>query len=190
VVLISAHNGYPRWLESGADFLEIDIRRTADGVIILSHDEPPPGVDHVRFDDVLRDAAQRVGLQLDLKEPGYEIELVRRALGSLTPDKLAVTTGMDDSIRIVKGNFPEIRAGLTLSEKLTDSTLVRIERCHADFIALDHRYLRWYETSTTPIWVWTVDDKRSMSRYVKISAVEAIITNRPDIALVFRKGRS
>lgn len=189
-MLISAHDGYPRWLESGADLLEIDIRRKADGTIILSHDEPQPGVDHVRFDAVVHDVSGRVGLQLDLKEPGYEIDVVRHALASISPDRLAVTTAIDDSIRNVKEHFPEIRGGLTLGEELSESTLMRIERCHADFIALDHRYLRWYKGFTMPIWVWTVDDKRSMKRYLETSGVEAIITNRPDAALRLRKDRS
>lgn len=189
-MLISAHDGYPRWLESGADYVEIDIRRTTGNVIILSHDEPRPGVDQVRFDEVLRTAARSVGLQLDLKDTGYEIELLLQALESVAPDRLVVTTAIDESIRIVKDHFPEIRAGLTLGEKLTETTLQRIERCHANFIALDHRYLRWYKRFPIPLWVWTVDDESSMKRYLKIGVIEAIITNRPDIALRLMKDRS
>ena len=189
-MLISAHDGYPRWLESGADFLEIDVRRTADGLTVLSHDEPQPAVDHLGFDEVLRAAARRVGLQLDLKEPGYEIEVVRHALESVAPEQLAVTTAIDESIRMLKDHFPEIRAGLTLGEQLAESTVRRVERCHADFIALNHHYLRWYKGFTVPIWVWTVDDERSMKRYLNNDRVEAIITNRPDIALRLRKDRS
>ena len=41
-----------------------------------------------------------------------------------------------------------------------------------------------------PIWVWTVDDKRLMQRFIKDRRIEAIITNRPDLALRLRSERA
>jgi glycerophosphoryl diester phosphodiesterase len=186
VLIVSAHQGYPRLLNSGADFLEIDIRRNKDGVTVISHDEPRPGRKHVTLDEVLDAAAGRVGLQLDLKEPGYEVELIRSALDRLPPDKLVVTTEVEDSIRLIKDQFPEIRAGLTTR---------RVEPNHADFIALDQRYasdgaLALAERYGIKVWVWTVDDRRLMERFVSDRRVEGLITNRPEEALKLRSARS
>ena len=186
MLIVSAHQGYPRLLNSGADFLEIDIRRTEEGAIVISHDEPRPGGKHVTLDEVLDAAAGRIGLQLDLKEPGYEVELIRSALERLPPDKLVVTTEMEDSIRLIKQEFPEIRAGLTTQ---------RIDPNRADFIALDQRYasddaLALAERYGIKLWVWTVDDRRLMQRFVNDRRVEGIITNRPDLALKLRSARS
>ena len=186
MLIVSAHQGYPRLLNSGADFLEIDIRRTEDGTLVISHDEPRPGAKHVTLNEVLDAAAVRIGLQLDLKETGYEVELIRSALERLPPEKLVVTTEMEDSIRLIKDQFPEIRAGLTTQ---------RVEPNHANFIALDQRYasddaLATAERYGIKIWVWTVDDRRLMERFISDRRVEDLITNRPDVALKLRRARS
>lgn len=185
MVLVSAHDGYPRWLESGADFLEIDIRRAADGTIVLSHDELLPGAAHTTLDEALQSGSM---LQLDLKEPGYEIELMGQALRTHRAAELVITTANDESVRSVKERFPQVRAGLTLGERLTSSTLQRIERCRADFIAVDEPYVRWFDPAPGPIWVWTVDDERRLRHYLRDQRIEAVITNRPDLALRIRSG--
>ena len=187
MVLVSAHDGYPRWLGSGADFLEVDVRRSKDGTIVLSHDELRQGAVQVTLEEALH---SRKALQLDLKEPGYEVELVRQALQQYRPDALTVTTANDESIRIVKEHFPQVRAGLTLGERLSSSTVQRIERCRADFVAVDERYVRWFAPTPRPIWVWTVDDERKLTRYVRDRRIEAVITNRPQVALRVRSDRA
>jgi len=186
VLIVSAHQGYPRWLDSGADFLEIDIRRTKDGVIVVSHDEPRPGERHVTLREVAESASGRIGLHLDLKEPGYEVDLIRLALERLPASKLVVTAEMHESIRLIKARFPEIRAGLTRG---------RVEPNDADFTALDQRYasndaLELCERYGIKVWVWTVDDRRLMERFVNDRRVEGLITNRPDLALKLRSARS
>lgn len=186
-MLVSAHDGFPRWAHSGADFLEIDIRRNPDGTFILSHDEPQPNARYPTLEDALNSGD---GLQLDLKEEGCEIDLITLALKRMAPRQLVVTTGSAESIRVVKETFPHLRAGLTLAEQPDDSTWQRVEHCHADFIALDHRYAKWYEGATTPVWLWTVDEARLLKRNIEEGWPEAIITNRPDLALRFRKGRA
>jgi glycerophosphoryl diester phosphodiesterase len=183
-VLIVAHDGYPRGVESGADFVEIDVRRDRDGTIVVAHDVPKAGGGHPTLDEVLRRVGGEIGLQLDLKEPGYEGELIERALAHSPPDKLAVTSGLEDSIREVKRRHPEIRAGLTVGRRRP------IDNLAPDFLAVDQRYRDQYRDVDLPIWVWTVDDKRAMRRYLAEDGVEAIITNRPEVAVRLRTGRS
>jgi len=183
VLIVSAHQGYPRWLNSGADFLEIDVRRSKDGVYVISHDEPRPGARYATFEEVLQAAAGRIGLHLDLKEPAYDLDLVGRALARLPRDKLVVTTDDNESIRRVKGHFPGVRAGGGL------------EQPDADFISLDQQYatnekLSVCERSGRKVWIWTVDDKRLMRRFIADPRVEGLITNRPDRALKLRSARS
>jgi glycerophosphoryl diester phosphodiesterase len=40
------------------------------------------------------------------------------------------------------------------------------------------------------LWIWTVDDRRLMERFMKDKRVEAIITDRPNLALRLRSARS
>ena len=186
-MLISAHDGFPRWVGAGADFLEVDVRRAADGAFILSHDEPAAGSTSPSLDDALRAGCP---LQLDLKQDGSEEELIQHVLRHAATMAIAVTTGADDSVKAVKEAFPQVRCGLTLAEEPGESTRTRIERCHADFVAVDHRYARGWARSDLPVWLWTVDDERLLKRYIREAWPEAIITNRPVLALEIRKGRS
>jgi glycerophosphoryl diester phosphodiesterase len=171
-VIVSAHDGYPRLLRSGADFVEIDIRRDAGGEIILAHDEPRREDRHPTLDQVLAEIDGRSGLHLDLKESGFEVELLAKVLARLAPDKVVVTPDFDESVRAIKARFPEVRVS------------------PVDFVAVDHEKLKDYSGPRVPIWVWTVDDKGSMKRYMKDARIEGLITNRPELALKLRKARS
>ncbi len=169
-MIVSAHGGYPRWVNSSADFIEIDVRRDGLGVIIDSHDEPEPGARPATLDEILEALDDNVGLHLDMKEPGYEIELLVRVLERLPAEKIVATPDCEESIRIIKQRFPQVRVS------------------PIDFVAVDQRYAnRSYDR---PIWVWTVDDVKLMQRFVKDPRVEGLITNRPDLALQVRSARS
>jgi glycerophosphoryl diester phosphodiesterase len=182
VLIVSAHNGYPHWVNSGADFIEVDIRRTPQGMIVLAHDVLRPNRKYAAFDEVLEAASGKIGLQLDLKETGYEIELVQRALERISPDKLAVTTDAGESLHKIKEKFPEVRTGLTRRHA---------EPTDADFISLDQSYASDADLNFgIPIWVWTVDDRRRMEYFIRDGRVAGIITNRPDRALRLRSDRS
>lgn len=169
-MLISAHAGFPRWLDSGADFVELDIRRDERGVIIDAHDPPKAGEVHATYDEILERAAGRIGLHLDLKEAGFELELVARALECFPPHKIVVTPDFESSARTIKEHFPHVRVS------------------PIDFVTLDQKNPVVY--TGKPVWVWTVDDPRRMARLMDDTAVECIITNRPDLALALRSARS
>jgi glycerophosphoryl diester phosphodiesterase len=174
-VIVSAHDGYPRWLDAGSDYIEIDVRRTVDGKIVLSHDEVRPGTTYIAVEDVVRRAC---GLHLDLKEAGFERELMHAVLSTCTADRLAVTTDLKPSLRIIKREFPRVRIGLTARH---------VEEFDADFFALDHTHATESDLdSGKEIWLWTVDDRTAIERYIDDGRVAGIITNRPDLALRLR----
>lgn len=157
-------------MNSGADFIEVDIR-SRDGEIIIAHDLPEPGLDYPRLDEVLNAVDGRSGLHLDLKETGFEEELVSRALQRLEPRQVVVTPDFDESARLIKRRFPGIRVS------------------PIDFATLDQARAN-EEWPQLPVWIWTVDDKKLMKRFLADPRVECIITNRPDLALKVRKARS
>lgn len=169
-VLISAHAGYPRWLESGADFIEIDVRRDRRGVIVDSHDPPKQRTNPTTYEEILVRAAGRIGLHLDLKETGFEVELVSRALERFPANRVVVTPDYEQSARLIKQKFPQVRIS------------------PIDFVTHDQQYP--LESGGRPFWVWTVDDPTLMRRYASDPRVECLITNRPDLALPLRTARS
>jgi len=124
----------------------------------------------VTFEQVLQAAAGRIGLHLDLKETGFEVELVTRALERFPANKVVVTPDFEESARLIKQNFPDVRVS------------------PIDFVTHDQQYpLR---DEGRPIWVWTVDDPNLMRRLNNDPRVECLITNRPDLALRLRTARS
>jgi len=233
VPLISAHRGglavdgvsaadrYRHAIELGVDFVEFDVRRTSDGVTVIHHDDDTVsgravseltyrelaeelGPESLTFDQLLDVAAGRVGLHLDLKEAGYEAEIVRTVLDRSPLDRLVITSG-DAVIRTIKEQFPHVRAGLSIGEDINEpapwlklrmrlSELFpggRLERCHADFLAVHQQLagltvLRYCESHGVPAWVWTVDDEPGLARFLADRRVTTLITNRPDIAMRLR----
>jgi len=169
-VIVSAHDGYPRHLNSGADFIELDIRRTPEGLIVLAHDPIEAGRRYITFDEVLARTPPSVGLHLDLKERGFEVQLLEQAL----THPVVVTPDFYASAEVIKRDHPQVRVS------------------PIDFVTLDQRYAdeQTLNDSGKPVWVWTVDDKRLMERFMKDKRVEAIITNLPERALALRSARS
>jgi glycerophosphoryl diester phosphodiesterase len=179
--LIDAHRGecgipglpaadrYDRAIALGVDYVEIDVRRSADGVYVNYHDDRTPsgravgelsyaalkhelGSDLLKVDEVMDLVDGRVGLHVDVKQAGDEAASVRLIQMGCAHSPVFFTGG-DDSIRAIKENFPTARAGLTLGEDLEgappwrylrvrSSELfpgVRLRRCHADFAAVHQR---------------------------------------------------
>lgn len=148
--LISAHRGscgiaglpaaerYDRAIALGVDYVELDVRRTADGVFVNYHDDITPsrrptsslayadlkselGSELLTFAELLDVVAGRVGLHVDLKETGDEAEIVRIVLAHRFGSRFVVTTGAVESIRSVKDLFPNVQAGLTLGTDMRDA---------------------------------------------------------------------
>jgi glycerophosphoryl diester phosphodiesterase len=238
-VFISAHGGscgipnlpmadsYRRAIDLNVDYIEFDVRKTKDDSYVIWHDKEMPSKRRVRdlsyeeykdelgnralaVPELLTMAKGRVGLHLDLKETGYETEIVRLALNSLTTNELVITSLEDASVRIIKESFPSkdfprLKVGLSLGRDPREAGVFkqfhmrlselfpgrRIRDSHADFVAVHYllasiTVLRYCEREHIPAWVWTVDNKRGMMRFLNDPRVTTLITNKPEIALSLR----
>jgi glycerophosphoryl diester phosphodiesterase len=179
--LIDAHRGecgipglpaadrYSRAISLGVNYVEIDVRQSADGVYVNYHDERTPAGRAVRelsyaalkqeldaqllkVGEVMELVDGRVGLHVDVKEVGDEVAVVRLIQAGCAHSPV-VFTGGDDSIRAIKETFPMVSAGLTLGEDLEGAPPwrylrvrlselfpgVRLRRSHADFAAVHQR---------------------------------------------------
>ncbi len=179
--LIDAHRGecgipglpaadrYSRAISLGVNYVEIDVRRSADDVYVNYHDDRTPSGRRVRelsyaalkqeldaellkVDEVMELVDGRVGLHVDVKEAGDEAATVRLIQAGCVHSPVFFTGG-DNSIRAIKETYPTARAGLTLGEDLEGAPPwrylrvrwselfpgVRLRRCHADFAAVHQR---------------------------------------------------
>jgi glycerophosphoryl diester phosphodiesterase len=227
--LISAHAGaegegvlgldhYEAAIASGADFAELDVRRTADGVLVAHHDPGIGGraIAGARFAelgelaacpprviDVIQMAKGRIRLHVDIKEPGTERALLDRLGDELGTDEFIVTSLEDHVVANVKAVWPDVRAGLSLGRdhprplvrtRLSELfPLRRAERCGADFLAAHHRLarlgvLRRAAGRGLPVFVWTVNDRPGLIRLLGDARATGIVTDHPALAVALRQG--
>jgi glycerophosphoryl diester phosphodiesterase len=147
---ISAHRGgseqaaagtcaaYEFALAAGADYLELDARRTGDGTLVACHrarlglGRPVAGLAYAelcrlaryevpRIAEVLPLLAGRAGLHLDVKDPDSAAQAAGLALGALGPDGVVLTTREPAVARRLARQFPDLQIGLAVGGDLVES---------------------------------------------------------------------
>lgn len=135
---------------------------------------------------------------LDLKETGYEAEVVGLASSILGPENFVATTLEDVSVAAIKRAFPEVRTALSLGRSLGDVPrrrwaairhselypLRRIQACGADWVAANYRLARLgvaraCHQQGIGIMVWTVDAEPLIDHFLLDRRIDVLITNRP-----------
>jgi glycerophosphoryl diester phosphodiesterase len=141
---ISAHGprtgtieAYARALDTGAEYVEFDIRRTADGELAAFHDRCTrhgealaaisyrrlcelAGYPVPRVADVMQLIARKATGHLDLKDTGGEETVVEMALDILGPGNFVVTTLEDESVAAIKARFPAVPVAPSLGRDLNE----------------------------------------------------------------------
>ncbi|KUN88479.1 glycerophosphodiester phosphodiesterase family protein [Streptomyces griseoruber] len=233
---VSAHRGgsergraatlraYEDAVGSGAEYAEFDIRRTADGVLVVHHDAraggptgPPvgritytelcgrAGYDVPAVEEVMALVAGRLAGHLDLKETGYEHEVVDRAVALLGRDGFVATTLEDRSVAAITRAFPGVRTALSLGRDRREVGLARLaatragelfplrrlRACGAHGVAVHHllaraTVLRRAARHGLFTLVWTVNDDPGLRRFLADTRVDVLVTDRPRRAVALR----
>jgi glycerophosphoryl diester phosphodiesterase len=123
----ATYEAYSDALASGAEYAEFDIRKTGDDVLVVYHDarvsHAGPFVASLRYaelcdrlgylvprvQDVMEMIAGKMAGHLDLKEIGYEDDVIRLATGILGRENFVATTLEDVSVAAIKRSFPAAR---------------------------------------------------------------------------------
>lgn len=221
---ISAHRrdqrgltGLSEAVESGAEYVEIDIRRTGDGRLVVHHDPDLAGLPLKRltYERVQELSPRPVPLvseamgiiggraqgHLDLKERGCEHETVEMAIEAFGRDRFVVTTREVLSLVQIRRTFPGVRTALSVGRNLWErgvahdfAPLPLIRKAGADMVAVNHRLarvgvLRQCGRAGIPAMVWTVNAEPVMRRFLGDPRVAVLVTDRPDVALKLREER-
>ncbi|MGA2011768.1 MAG: glycerophosphodiester phosphodiesterase [Solirubrobacteraceae bacterium] len=222
--LIVAHRGawgaapqnsleaFERAIAIGCDAIEIDVRRTADDRVVVLHDarvrgRPVGRLEHEQLRartkagqapalaEVLELAAGRVLVDVELKQSGYEEQVMAIVCAHLRPDQYVVTSFRDAVLPAVKRCVPEARAGLLLGPRRPTRELERrVRATGADFLAPHTSLARsglldWAGERGLASWVWTANEPRLLRRLSGDPRVAAVITDRPERAIA-AAGRS
>jgi glycerophosphoryl diester phosphodiesterase len=210
----------------GADAVELDVRRTADGELVVHHNASRRGIpismltypalvrfsrhEPPLFDTVLDLCAGRIALDVEVKEPGYEAEIIEAASRRFPRDRLLYTSFEESVITTIKRLAPDARCGLLLGPGRLRSRAQRYEalpfdlaeRCGADLLAV-HQWLAPVRGRSRripgtgliaeaqargfPLMVWTVDGPQRLRSYLADGRVAGIITDLPGLAVETRR---
>lgn len=193
---------FERAIGAGADAVELDVRRTADGCVVVVHDARVRGRavaklelaqlrERVRagqapmLEEVLEALAGRIAVDVELKEDSDVEEAMAIVQRRLTPDQYVVTSFRDAALVTVKRACPDARTGLLLSPaRMAGDLDERVTVTGADFIVPNARLTRgdvlsWAAQRGLASWVWTVNQRRALRMALDDPLVAAVITDRP-----------
>ncbi len=231
---VSAHAGrgeggrateesFRRACASGAEYVELDVRRLADGCLVCFHDERVSRtgprlstMDHRELcesvgyrvplmKDVLADLAGRAMGHLDIKESGYEEQVVALASDILGESGYVVATPEDSSLRRIAARFPGVRTALSLGRDPSEIPLLRrpayrlselrplrrVRSCAATWVAVDKTLarlgvLRQCAAHGIGAMVWTVNDDALIDHFLADRRVDVLVTDRPEYVVARR----
>jgi glycerophosphoryl diester phosphodiesterase len=195
--------------ELGADMVELDVRRSADGVLVVHHDaylgdgravSSTPAAELPEWVPTLEaalDACAGMAVNIEIKndpaEPGFEADR------ALSDDVAAVVAARGDTERVLVSSFdrpsldrlravadPPIATAWLVTAPPTDvvDTLVAggHQALHPWWQAVDRSLVERCHTAGLAVNVWTCDDALAMARLASWG-VDGICTNVPDVAV-------
>lgn len=189
----------------GCDGIEIDVRRTADGQLVLVHDarlrgRPVGRLDHRQVQarmqvgqaplltDVLEQAAGRLLIDIELKEDGYVPDVSGLIDAHLRPEQYVITSFAPGVLAQVKCHLPQARTGLLIGPRAARQAGRRLRESGADFAAPHLSlarigFLEWAAERRLACWMWTVNEARAIRALRSNPWVAALITDVPATAL-------
>jgi glycerophosphoryl diester phosphodiesterase len=188
----------------GADMIELDVRRTRDGQLVVFHDARVKSVPtgSLRYEaikgkhsnarppllgEALEVTKDRIALNLEIKETGY----VNETIALLRPfglERCLLSSFLDDVVREAKTFAPDLRTGLLVGAGFRKALTMRLPATRADCMVLHRRLadataLAKLTAAGIPAVIWTVNGPRALDRYLGHPAVEGVITDQPARAL-------
>lgn len=194
----------------GADWVELDVRHTKDGQIVVHHDPVTPNSklireqnlkdlpDHISTLEAVIDACGDMGVNIEIKndpsEDDYDPEhlmvpaIVKIARAKLSRDKVLITSfdmGAINAVHDIDKNLP---TGFLTDDDIGPEVSIGRATAH-NHVAInpwdDIVTPRWIDAAAEAeldVYVWTVDDPKRMKQLAKMG-VNGIITNVPDVAV-------
>jgi glycerophosphoryl diester phosphodiesterase len=203
-------------VEMHAEMIEFDVRRTKDEVLVIHHDEDvneglitdmsytqlsgTSDVTDYRIPalvDVLEFCKNRILLDIELKEPGYEEQILQTVLGIMTSDHFIITSTYEMVLRKIKALYPIVRTGMIIGSRPRHQLLAKlypkttIRRTGADVVVVSRKLLKFGFLYTTrnldlPVWIYTINDRKEMWKHITDERIGAVFTDRPDVGLFLR----
>ena len=197
-------------IDLGVDRVEVDVRVTRDGHLVVIHDETVDRttnghgyvneltLDEIRklnagkgekvptLEEVLEITKGKVELQIELKVPEATGSTLRLIEKENAEGEVIITSFIHDLLRRVHDFNPELRTGALFFNVEGDicrkALNVYSKAVHVYYRNVDAELVRHAHEMGLEIEVWNPDEPKEMMRMIKLG-VDSIGTNRPDILL-------
>ena len=200
--------GIQEAINLGVGMVEFDVRKTSDEVLVCHHDAKVNGVsvssltyeslrnsnEHLcRLEEVLSLCKGKVGVNLEIKEEGFEARVVDLLIANFSYDNIYVTSFIPSVIRSVKRQDLKIVSGLLLGDAMSYQVFYRIVKeaismedfyySKADFISPYYKIyemglMRNFQKKGIPIQLWTVNELNLLKDLIN-SDIQSIVTDVP-----------
>jgi glycerophosphoryl diester phosphodiesterase len=195
-------------IELGADMVEVDVRRSKDGHIVVIHDDSVDrttnGKGYVRkmtleelkkldagkgeriptLQEVIGAVRRRVVLLIEIKVLNLEESVIRVIEKEGIEKEVMITSFYHFASKRIKKIDSIIKTGVIFKCHPIRSAELALN-ANADALFPEYKYtskemVREARKSNLEIYPWTIDDQALADRFIKMG-VNGIVTNRPDI---------
>ena len=214
---------FQKAIDVGADMIELDVRKLGDGTLVVYHYELLRGrlIRRLNYSQVLKLSnksgfcvptlkqaleliAGKTQLNIELKEKGYEREVLDLALKYFSPEQFVVSSFRGCVVLFCRQKYPQIKAGLIVDiffstvydavryvdfSYFVDSLKRREEAVMAsDFLVLpkilyNRGFMDRENFNKKTCLIYSVDEDKQIKKYLSRPNVLGIISNRPELAL-------
>ena len=204
-------DAFQKAIEVNSDGIELDVRKTIDNVIVVNHNPDVDGLivsDHTyqelldkslsigykipTLEETLVFCQNKIFLDIEVKEPGFEQELITLVKRYLNYDQFFIRSFIESIIIKTKEIDSNIKTVLLISPKKLKEVVgcvfpgKKIKRTKCDIISphrhvLHHNFINRMHRKNILVSVWTVNEDKEMLKFIKKKA-DFIITNYPDKA--------
>ncbi|MGB9979599.1 glycerophosphodiester phosphodiesterase [Methanobacterium sp.] len=191
-------------IKMGAGFVEVDVRKSKDNELVIMHDpdvnrttngngfvkdytlqelkelDADQGETIPTLDEVISCVKDRIGLVIEIKEPGTEGKILEK-INENNLENIILTSFYHKSIKNARKINSSIDAGIIFACQPVDINQMALN-ASANIIFPSYKYLdedliKQAHKNEISVYPWTIDDDRIFEKLVEMN-VDGIVTNK------------
>lgn len=160
------------------------------------------GIKIPTLEDVLQFTSGKIKLDIELKVRGHEKEIAARTFNYFPIDQCIFSSFNIDSLIALKKFNHRIQVGLILGKKrpkkpistrlgeifpFNHQIIANVDYVIPHWELLKFGFLKRSRRHDIKVWVWTVNDRTKILKYLRDPRITGIITDKPDLAFSLRQ---
>lgn len=193
-----------RALKMGADYVEVDVRKSKDNKLVIMHDpdvnrttdgnglvkdytlqelkklDAGNGETIPTLEEAISCVKDRVGLVIEIKEPGTEGKILEK-IDENNLENVILTSFYHNSIKNARKMNHSVDAGIIFTGQPVDVNQMASNAC-ANIIFPSYRYMnedmvKQAKNKGISVYPWTIDNPEIFEKFVEMG-VDGIVTNK------------